>query len=63
MRDAERILTSSKHIEKSILYEMLHPFLGTGLLTSGGVKWFQRRRMLTPAFHFNILKEFLEIFK
>lgn len=62
-KDAEKILTSSKNIEKSILYVTLQPFLKTGLLTSGGEKWFKRRRMLTPAFHFNILKEFCEIFK
>jgi cytochrome P450 family 4 len=62
-KDAERILGSSKHIEKSRMYLILHPFLKTGLLTSGGEKWHTRRRMLTPAFHFNILKEFCEIFK
>jgi cytochrome P450 family 4 len=61
--DAEKILSSSKHIEKSIIYKVLQPFLKTGLLTSGGEKWFKRRRLLTPAFHFNILKEFCEIFK
>jgi cytochrome P450 family 4 len=63
VRDAERILSSSKHIDKSIIYMTLHPFLKTGLLTSKREKWFKRRRMLTPAFHFNILKEFCEIFK
>jgi cytochrome P450 len=62
-KDAEKILTSSKHLEKSGLYSFLHPFLKTGLLTSHGEKWFQRRRILTPAFHFNILKEYFEIFK
>ena len=61
--DAAIVLGSSKHINKSILYEVLHPFLKTGLLTSGGEKWHMRRRMLTPSFHFNILKEFCEIFK
>ncbi|KAG5674766.1 hypothetical protein PVAND_004716 [Polypedilum vanderplanki] len=62
-KDAEKILGSSKHIDKSDIYKIIHPFLNTGLLTSGGEKWHTRRRMLTPAFHFNILKEFCEIFK
>nr|ARO50427.1 cytochrome P450 [Chironomus tentans] len=62
-KDAEKILSSSKHLEKGLIYDLLHPFLKTGLLTSSGEKWHQRRRMLTPAFHFNILKEFCEIFK
>ncbi|XP_011858681.1 PREDICTED: cytochrome P450 4C1-like [Vollenhovia emeryi] len=34
--DLEVILSSTKHIEKSILYDILHPWFGTGLLTSGG---------------------------
>lgn len=62
-KDAEKILTSSKHLEKNSLYYFLHSFLKTGLLTSHGEKWFQRRRILTPAFHFDILKEYFEIFK
>ena len=62
-KDAEKILSSSKHLEKGLIYQLLHPFLKTGLLTSSGEKWHQRRRMLTPAFHFNILREFCEIFK
>lgn len=61
--DAEIILKSSKHFEKSRVYEILQPFLRTGLLTSNGEKWHQRRRMLTPAFHFDILKEYLEVFR
>ncbi|KAG5674601.1 hypothetical protein PVAND_004555 [Polypedilum vanderplanki] len=62
--DAEKILNSStKHLEKGDIYKLLHSFLKTGLLTSDGEKWHTRRRMLTPAFHFNILKEFCEIFK
>lgn len=62
-RDAEKILGSSKHIEKSRLYDMFHPFLKTGLLTSKGEKWHKRRRMLTPTFHFDILREFFDVFR
>ena len=61
-KDAEKILCSSKHLKKGIIYKLLHPFLKSGLLTSSGTKWHQRRRMLTNAFHFDILKEFCEIF-
>ncbi|XP_050801462.1 cytochrome P450 4V2-like [Gopherus flavomarginatus] len=55
------ILSSLKHIEKSYLYKFLHPWLGTGLLTSAGDKWRSRRKMITPTFHFTILADFLEV--
>merc|ERR1712038_477471 len=58
----EPILNSSRHITKAPDYEHLHPWLGTGLLTSTGTKWKSRRRLLTPSFHFQILKDFLLVF-
>ncbi|KAK8720436.1 hypothetical protein OTU49_013325, partial [Cherax quadricarinatus] len=59
---AEVILSSHKHLEKSRDYSFLHPWLGTGLLTATGSKWHSRRKLLTPAFHFKILEDFLEVF-
>ncbi|KAG8226954.1 hypothetical protein J437_LFUL009505, partial [Ladona fulva] len=58
----EAILKSSKHIQKGWVYKFLMPWLGEGLLTSGGEKWFYHRKMLTPAFHFKILEEFVPVF-
>ncbi|XP_040003343.1 cytochrome P450 4V2 [Xiphias gladius] len=60
-KTVEAVLTSSVHMDKASLYKFLHPWLGTGLLTSTGHKWRQRRKMLTPTFHFSILTDFLEV--
>ncbi|XP_067209361.1 cytochrome P450 4C1-like isoform X2 [Linepithema humile] len=61
--DVQTILSNSKeHIGKGFVYTFLNPWLGTGLLTSEGTKWHERRKMLTPAFHFNMLKQFVDIF-
>ncbi|XP_062542154.1 LOW QUALITY PROTEIN: cytochrome P450 4d1-like [Armigeres subalbatus] len=53
----------ARTIKKSIIYEFMRPWLKEGLVTSLGKKWAQRRRIITPAFHFKILEEFLGIFK
>lgn len=42
---AQPILNSPKHIDKSPDYSYLHPWLGTGLLTSYGQKWHSRRKV------------------
>ncbi|XP_053970133.1 cytochrome P450 4c3 [Anastrepha ludens] len=58
----EPILNSQKFIDKSHDYDYLRPWLGTGLLTSFGRKWHSRRKILTPAFHFKILDDFIDVF-
>lgn len=57
----ESVLNCSTNLKKPILYSLLNAWLGTGLLTSSGSKWKSRRKMLTPAFHFRILEDFLPI--
>ncbi|KAG8332923.1 Cytochrome P450 4C1 [Homalodisca vitripennis] len=58
----ELIMSSSKHIDKSSVYTLLQPWLGTGLLTGTGMKWHSHRKLITPTFHFRILDVFMEVF-
>ncbi|KAJ8683823.1 hypothetical protein QAD02_019615 [Eretmocerus hayati] len=59
--DIEILFSSQSAITKGFFYDFLHPWLQSGLLTSTGSLWHQRRKLLTPAFHFSILKKYMEI--
>nr|XP_002125043.1 leukotriene-B4 omega-hydroxylase 3-like isoform X1 [Ciona intestinalis] len=56
------VLANSSAPKAEFLYGCLRPWIGDGLLTSKGSKWKRNRRLLTPAFHFEILKPYLNIF-
>uniref|UniRef100_A0A1I8PNV9 Cytochrome P450 n=1 Tax=Stomoxys calcitrans TaxID=35570 RepID=A0A1I8PNV9_STOCA len=58
IKDMEFVLTSQNLLAKSQIYDVLHPWLGDGLLTSHGKKWHTHRKMITPSFHFKILQDF-----
>ncbi|XP_053687145.1 cytochrome P450 4C1-like [Sabethes cyaneus] len=62
VREAEPLLSSPKHINKSRFYMFLRPFLGDSIFIRTGSDWLKRRRLLTPTFHFNILTRFHKIF-
>ncbi|XP_011636813.1 cytochrome P450 4c3-like [Pogonomyrmex barbatus] len=57
------LLSSSVHIDKSLEYQYLKPWLGTGLVTSTGEKWHFRRKLLTPTFHSGLLEVYLKTVK
>ncbi|KAH3883802.1 hypothetical protein DPMN_007770 [Dreissena polymorpha] len=52
------ILKSSAPKSRNI-YGLIQTWLGEGLLIANGDKWLRSRRLLTPAFHFDILKQYL----
>jgi len=59
--DVELIM-AGKSTKKSHLYDFIQPWLGEGLLISHGTKWYSRRKIITPTFHFKILEQFMEVF-
>ncbi|XP_071538556.1 cytochrome P450 4C1-like [Panulirus ornatus] len=60
-RAVEVILQSQKYLDKSFDYTLFDTWLGKSLLTSTGGHWQSRRKLLTPAFHFKILEDFVDV--
>ncbi|NWX81702.1 CP4B1 protein, partial [Nothoprocta pentlandii] len=44
-----------------ISYKHLVPWIGNGLLVLHGPKWHQHRKLLTPGFHFDVLKPYVAL--
>ncbi|XP_017780722.1 PREDICTED: cytochrome P450 4C1-like [Nicrophorus vespilloides] len=58
----EKVMTSQVSLSKGMSYDTVKPWMGNGLLVNTGASWHQRRKLLTPAFHFSILENFVEVF-
>ena len=50
-----------KEPKEMSVYRMFKPWIGDGLFVSEGKKWFHNRRLLTPAFHYEILKPYIQV--
>ncbi|XP_063342717.1 cytochrome P450 4B1-like [Pelmatolapia mariae] len=57
---AKTILTSSEP-KDDFVYRFIEGWIGNGLLVSEGQKWFRHRRLLTPGFHYDVLKPYLKL--
>ncbi|XP_056443645.1 cytochrome P450 4F3 [Gadus chalcogrammus] len=49
-------------VKDELFYGFLRPWLGQSLLLSNGEEWSRRRRLLTPAFHVDVLKGYVAVF-
>lgn len=58
----EMIANNPKFI-KSDEYELFKVWLGNSLVITHGERWHKLRKLLTPAFHFQILERFMQIFE
>jgi len=58
-------LLKSKHTlttKPPLGYKFVSPWIGNGLIASSGEHWARHRKMITPAFHFKMLKSYAKIF-
>lgn len=60
----KKVLTSSapKSHRYGSPYSLLMPWIGEGLIAANGQKWARSRKLLTPAFHFDILRDYIDIY-
>ncbi|KAM9688168.1 LOW QUALITY PROTEIN: cytochrome P450 4A11-like [Trichechus inunguis] len=59
--DYMKVIMGRSDPEANDAYRFLAPWIGYGLLLLNGEMWFQHQQMLTPAFHYNILKPYVEL--
>ena len=48
--------------KSNIIYDYFRDWIGDGLVLLEGARWKKHRKLVTPAFHFNILKQSVTYF-
>ncbi|KAM4735441.1 cytochrome P450 4T8 [Anableps anableps] len=59
--DYVKTILASIEPKDDFAYKFIESWIGNGLLVSKGQKWFRHRRLLTPGFHYDILKPYVKL--
>ncbi|KAM9324687.1 cytochrome P450 4B1-like [Gastrophryne carolinensis] len=59
--DYAKTILSRQDPKDDTAYKFITPWIGEGLLVLSGAKWFQHRRLLTPGFHYDVLKPYVAL--
>ncbi|XP_011616494.1 cytochrome P450 4T8 isoform X2 [Takifugu rubripes] len=56
-----KTILASTEPKDDLAYSFIQNWIGNGLLVSQGQKWFRHRRLLTPGFHYDVLKPYVKL--
>ncbi|XP_068426099.1 cytochrome P450 4T8 [Clinocottus analis] len=59
--DYVKTVLASTEPKDNVSYGFIMQWIGEGLLVSQGPKWFRHRRLLTPGFHYDVLKPYTKL--
>ncbi|XP_077132970.1 cytochrome P450 4B1-like [Ranitomeya variabilis] len=59
--DYVKAILSRQDPKDNFAYYFITPWIGKGLLVLSGQKWFQHRKLLTPGFHYDVLKPYVKV--